>query len=883
MPIPKGLSRSPFEINKPSDRWYPDIEKSKKGIQFFNAPFVNKVRKEIYEWRQFGYDGISETSRNLLNYWFNNGHKDGFQYYFGQRESVESVVYLFENKLIRENKDLLKLDSWGISQDFINDNWLRFVLKQATGTGKTKVLALIVAWAYFHKKYEKKSELSNNFLIIAPNTIVLDRLKNDFCGLRIFNEDPIIPYSGFEGKSWEYDLKVHIQDDIQSISDLGNIFLTNVQRFSNRTKNQGEYDLKTKFLGNEPISGKKDGKLKLKTLLKKLNHLIVLNDEAHHIYENTAWKRAIEDINNSLVQRGTKLPIQIDVTATPKNKKGEIFTQTISDYPLVEAIYQQVVKKPIIPNESSRKRLKEYPSAIFSEKYRDYINLGYKTWEKQYLKHKKMNKKALLFVMVDDTKNCDDVASYLSSHFPLLKNGTFVIHTKDNAKDSTGEINENTSKGKEELERLRRLVNTVDKIDSPIKAIVSVLMLKEGWDVRNVTTIVGLRAYASHILPEQTLGRGLRRMYFQENIEEELDVIGTENFIEYVKKIREEGVDLEEIPVDENSTESGPVVISLDSENQNKNLSDLDLDIPDIPRKYGRDFLSLSNLNALNFKFKPKQLKTYSEEEVGKQIIFKEIIENTEVKEIIFDNVQYISANTILKFFTEIISKELGFSKLGINHFLYAQLKLFIRHILFGKEVDIEDKNIIRNLSEPDITNSILFTFKKEINNISLKEMGFKEVLTKRLISDSNPYLSSRKKFYYSPKKSIFNYVAGDSKFEIEFSKYLDSFEDVSSFFKNDIQLKQSIEYVKFDGRIGSYFPDFYVRLNNDERWVIETKGAESLNDPRKFERLKEWCEDASKTQNISWRCLYLRQEIWDAFKIKPESFAQLVDFLSLD
>jgi len=137
MPIPKGLSRSPFEINKPSDRWYPDIEKSKKGIQFFNAPFVNKVRKEIYEWRQFGYDGISETSRNLLNYWFNNGHKDGFQYYFGQRESVESVVYLFENKLIRENKDLLKLDSWGISQDFINDNWLRFVLKQATGTGKT--------------------------------------------------------------------------------------------------------------------------------------------------------------------------------------------------------------------------------------------------------------------------------------------------------------------------------------------------------------------------------------------------------------------------------------------------------------------------------------------------------------------------------------------------------------------------------------------------------------------------------------------------------------------------------------------------------------------------------------------------------------------------
>ena len=167
MPLPKSLSKSPFEINEPKDRWRPDIDNSKKGEQFFNAPFINKVREEIYEWRQFGYDGISETSRSLLNYWFNTEHKDGFQYYFGQRESVESVIYLFENKKIRENKDLLRLDSWGISEDFINDNWLRFVLKQATGTGKTKVLALIVAWAFFHRKYETNSELSNNFLIIA--------------------------------------------------------------------------------------------------------------------------------------------------------------------------------------------------------------------------------------------------------------------------------------------------------------------------------------------------------------------------------------------------------------------------------------------------------------------------------------------------------------------------------------------------------------------------------------------------------------------------------------------------------------------------------------------------------------------------------------------
>ena len=236
-----------------------------------------------------------------------------------------------------------------------------------------------------------------------------------------------------------------------------------------------------------------------------------------------------------------------------------------------------------------------------------------------------------------------------------------------------------------------------------------------------------------------------------------------------------------------------------------------------------------------------------------------------------------------MKFFTEIISKDLGFSKLGINHFLYSKLKIFVTSILFGREVDIEDKNVIRNLSEPDITNTIITIFKKEINELSLKDMGFQDIQKNNSIVKSKPYLSSRKKLYYSPKKSVFNYVCGDSKFEIEFSKYLDNYDDVISFFKNDIQLKQSIEYIKFDGKIGSYYPDFFVKLNNKEKWIIETKGAESLNDPRKFARLKEWCLDASKSEETPWKCLYLRQEIWDSFKVKPDSFQQLVDFLSLD
>ena len=102
--------------------------------------------------------------------------------------------------------------------------------------------------------------------------------------------------------------------------------------------------------------------------------------------------------------------------------------------------------------------------------------------------------------MTDDTKNCDEVADYLENHYPDLKDAVLVIHTKNN-----GEISEATSsRNKEELERLRKQANEIDSLESPYKAIVSVLMLKEGWDVKNVTTIVGLRAYSakSNILPE---------------------------------------------------------------------------------------------------------------------------------------------------------------------------------------------------------------------------------------------------------------------------------------------------------------------------------------------------------------------------------------------
>src|SRR5437763_1528910 len=130
------------------------------------------------------------------------------------------------------------------------------------------------------------------------------------------------------------------------------------------------------------------------------------------------------------VAKDRRLALQIDVTATPRHDNGAIFVQTISDYPLVEAIHQNVVKHPVLPDAASRAKLREHKSAIFTERYDDYLKLGIEEWKKSYIEHEKLGKKAVLFVMVDDTRNCDEVGAYLQKACPEISESVLVIHTK---------------------------------------------------------------------------------------------------------------------------------------------------------------------------------------------------------------------------------------------------------------------------------------------------------------------------------------------------------------------------------------------------------------------------------------------------------------------
>jgi len=886
MALHKNFPKDPYEILDPSIRWFPADEdlREKGAIQKLLPPLVAGLREKVKEWRDKNYDGASDTSKALLNWWFKEEHiiydqhgvSSHFRYYFAQREALETVVWLYEVAKVKDKYDLIRYNSTGVlSPQMFTEEWLRFVIKMATGAGKTKVMSLIIGWAYFHKKYEQDSNLAKNFLLITPNVIVFERIKKDFAGSsNIFFSDPVLPDNGYKGQNWQDDFQMtlHLQDDLRNISDTGNIFLTNIHRvFESDIKNSSvdDEDTSAYFLGDRPVTKTSDSTVDLGMIVRDIDELIVINDEAHHLHDDkSAWVKSIADIDNRLKQKGTKLSLQIDLTATPKKNDGSIFVQTISDYPLVEAIHQRVVKNPVLPDAASRGKLKENQSTLFSEKYRDYINLGIEEWQKTYEVLKPMGKKSILFIMTDDTKNCDEVAEYIETSFKYLKGAVLTIHT-----NKSGEISESVSgKSKEELDLLRKQANEIDSWESPFKVIISVMMLKEGWDVKNVTTIVGLRPYAadSKILPEQTLGRGLRRMFFgRDDVEEYVSVVGTPAFMDFVESIKGEGVILEKKAMGTGANPIAPMVIEVDKDNPKKDIEKLDIEIPVMSPRIQREYKNLAELDVSKFGNKKVKVKTFSEEE-KREIVFKDVVgEKTHHTTILSGDIEP-DYQSVVGFFAQAIMRELRL--FGCYDILFGKVREFIQNNMFDSSVNLSDLNTLRNLSEVEYIRLIKDSFKKAINDLTVEDKGDTEIKNYIKISEARPFVVNDKS-YLIPKKSVFNKIVGDSDFELVFSDFLENCDDVISFAKN-FQNKEAsalrIEYKNSEGFIATYYPDFFVKKDEKTVYIIETKGREEENDKLKFERLQLWCEDVNNRQTrIMYKALYIKQEDWEKDRLK--------------
>jgi len=307
------------------------------------GPCVPALREAVKAWKAGGYKGVTDTTRLLLNHWFSTDHKSRtnvpFKYHASQQEAIETLIFVWEFEKVRTRKGLLERYAQTLKDVRLPpyDEFARYCTKMATGSGKTKVMALAIAWQFFNAVREQEGiakDYAKTFLLIAPNVIVLERLKLDFAGGRIFRSDPVIP------KELEifWDFDCIMRGDAEKAHAEGTLFLTNIQQFYERPDRSAddEPDAMTAVLGPKPPTNKLELSNFAERIGLRAGHLLVVNDEAHHTHdEENEWNGVIRKLHEK-----TPLCAQLDFSATPRFQKGAIFPWTISDFPLKHAIVE---------------------------------------------------------------------------------------------------------------------------------------------------------------------------------------------------------------------------------------------------------------------------------------------------------------------------------------------------------------------------------------------------------------------------------------------------------------------------------------------------------------------------------------------------------------
>jgi type III restriction enzyme len=844
------MPRKKREVAPPSQTDLLDITAKLK-----TAPCVPALREAVRAWKAGGYKGITDTTRILLNHWFYTDHRlpTGlpFKYHASQQEAIETLIFVWEFEKIRTRKGLLER----YAQDLRDlrlpsfDEFARYCIKMATGSGKTKVMALAVAWQFLNAMREQDEiaqDYAKTFLVIAPNVIVLERLKTDFSGARIFKNDPVIPRE--LGIIWD-DFDSVMRDDGEKAHAEGALFLTNIQQLYERPDRsaEDEPDAMTAVLGPKPPANKLEMSDFADRIALRSGKLLIINDEAHHTHdEDSEW-------NNVIRRLHTKTPIdaQLDFSATPRFQKGAIFPWTISDYPLKQAIIDGIVKRPV----KGLARIQEAKSDHASVRYRAYLAAGVERWREYRDQLKPLKKKPVLFLMLNGTDEADDVAEWLRTKYPGEFGGdcTQVIHTKNN-----GEIKES------DLEEARKAVREVDSDDSPINAIVSVLMLREGWDVQNVTVVVGLRPYTAkaNILPEQAIGRGLRLMFREDptGYTERVDIIGNKKFLDFVDDLEK----LEELKFDtfEVGKDKLRIITILPLEDRKEFDIGLPVLTPFLVRKKslaeeiaGLDVMAFQSV-ALPTSDDDPRSKTFTYEGYDIITLKKEFEREYTIPE-------PQTAQEVIGYYARRIAEAV---KLPAQFAALApKVREFFERKAFGRPADLSDRAVVKAMSTTVAHYVCVDVFKKALQALTIEEQKPELLEPARMLSACQPFPWSRP--VWEGQKCIFNLVPCDNDFEREFAKFLDSAKDVSAFAKLPRAFGFTIEYTDTAVNLRNYEPDFAAVDKSGTHWLLETKGQENVDVLRKDLAAMRWCETASKLTETKWRYVKVPQKEFEVLQ----------------
>jgi type III restriction enzyme len=826
------------------------------------APCVPALREAVRAWVAGGYKGITETTRILLNHWFYTDHKlptgAPFKYHRSQQEAIETLVFVWEFEKVRSRKALLERYAQDLRDVRLPplDDFARYCVKMATGSGKTKVMSLAVAWQFFNAVREVEDvakDYAKTFLLLAPNVIVLERLKTDFAGGRIFRSDPIIPRE--LEIFWEFDCVM--RGEAEKAPAEGMLFLTNIQQFYERADRNAEQEPEemTAVLGSKPPTKKLELTDFGERIALRAGHLVVLNDEAHHTHdEGSEWNNTVRTLHDK-----TQLAAQLDFSATPRFQKGAIFPWTISDYPLKQAILDNIVKRPM----KGIARIVEAKSEYASVRYRGYLTAAVERWREYRDQLTKLKRKPVLFVMMNDTDEADDVAGWLREKYPAEFGGdkTQVIHT-----DKSGEVS------KKELDEARKAVHDVDQPESPINAIVSVLMLREGWDVKNVTVVVGLRPYTAkaNILPEQAIGRGLRLMFRDIPVDftERVDIIGNQKFLDFVDDLEK----LEDLKLD--TFEIGKDKVGIVTILPLENRKEYDIGLPVLsPTLVRKKTLAdeIASLDVMSFQIillpmtadDPRN-KTFRYEGYDIITLQKEVERDYTIPE-------PQTAQEVIGYYSRRIAEAV---KLPSQFAALApKVREFFEQKAFGQAVDLSDAVVVKAMGTPVAHYVCVDVFSKALKKLTIAEQEPTLLEPERMLSGCQPFPWSRP--VLEDARTVFNLVPCDNNFEREFAKFLNNAPDVTRFGKLPQPFGFAIDYTDGAMNLRSYYPDFVAVDDKGTHWLLETKGAETGEVAHKDAAAAQWCANATQLTGKKWEYLKIQQKGFET--LQPSRLEHLI------
>ncbi|MBS1516995.1 MAG: DEAD/DEAH box helicase family protein [Bacteroidetes bacterium] len=831
--------------------------------QLNTAVCVPSIRESVKVWRADKYKGITDTTRELINYWFYSDHTlsngQTFRFHIAQREAIETMIYIFEIEKIRNRKQLLEKFAFNTKDLRLPpyDEFARYCIKMATGSGKTLVMSLSIVWQ-FANYLRGEEDYANNFLILAPNVIVFERLRSDFESGKTFRALPLIP----KPLQWLWEMEYYMRGDTERTNSTGSLYLTNIQQFYERgtRKNNNESEVMTTMLGSIPPNTKTEISDFDDRISKREGKLMVLNDEAHHTHdEESEWNKFIRNLH---IQKS--ISVQLDFSATPRYSKGSLFAWTIFDYPLKQAILDGIVKRPI----KGISKLNEAKSDIATTRYKGFLTAGVERWKEYSKQLESLNKKPILFIMMNNTDEADDVGDWLRVKFPTEFGGdkTLIIHT-----DKSGEVS------KKDLDIARKLAREVDEDKNPVNAIVSVLMLREGWDVQNVTVVVGLRPYTAkaNILPEQTIGRGLRLMFrkLNEGYTERVDIIGNNAFMEFVEDLEK----LEDLKFE--TFQIGKDKLQILTVQPVESKKEFDIGIPEITPLLGRKKSlaeEIESINVMKFKINKLPLKGKELEET-KTFIYegRDILTDEKLLEREYKIPPAQTAEEVIGYYARRIAQNIKLpSQFSI---LAPKIREFFEFKAFGEKVDLSNENVIKAISSNIASYVVIKEFEKVLREIVIEKKEPLLITANRFLSTTLPFPTSKKPF--EAKKTIFNYTPCDNEFEYGFAKFLDKAEDIKAFAKLPEQFGFCIQYTDTLANIRNYFPDFIAIADDNTNWIIETKGREDIEVKLKDNCAINWCNTATELTKEKWRYLKVPQKDFD--KLHPETFEELLTALN--